>query len=166
MRFVFDVESNGLHGQGFAVGWVVVDHGEVLSSGFLRCSIEGKINPWVFENVIPNLDDENCETSLDLRDGFWGAWMLAKEQGATAWADCSFPVETNFLAECVDDLPNHRQWLAPYPLHEIATVLCLNGLDAIYRHDRLDGETAHHPTGDARQSARLLQQFFPEHHQD
>ena len=162
MRFVFDVESNGLHGPGFAVGWVLMDHGNTVSTGFLRCPVDVELNPWVIENVVPYLEPENCSSSLDLRYKFWEAWMAAKALGATAWADCAFPVEANFLAACVADAPESRTWGAPYPLHEIATVLTCNGVDPIYCHDRLEDEVAHHPTGDARQSGRLLQWFFPE----
>lgn len=55
MRLVFDVESNGLDGPAFAVGWVVTDHGKVVKEGFLRCPIEGAVDPWVLDNVIPKL---------------------------------------------------------------------------------------------------------------
>mgnify|MGYP000680391022 CR=1 FL=1 len=97
MRFVFDVESNGLYGPGFAVGWVLMDHGNTVSTGFLRCPVDAEISPWVVENVIPYLEPENCKSSLDLRHKFWDAWMAAKALGATAWADCAFPVEVDAL---------------------------------------------------------------------
>ena len=162
MRFIFDVESNGLHGEGFAVGWVLQSGSEVISSGYLRCTIEGPIDPWVAENVAPHLDPVNCTTARSLRSMFWDAWIEAKNQGATAWADCGFPVESSFLSACVADQSIDRKWEAPYPLHEIATVFVCNNIDPTIKFDRLEDETPHHPTGDARQSARLLQQYLPE----
>jgi len=36
----FDVESVGLHGQGFAVGWVVLQDGQEVSSGYAACPID------------------------------------------------------------------------------------------------------------------------------
>ncbi len=162
MRLVLDVESNGLHGQAFAVGWVLTQNGRELSHGYLRCPIEGEVNPWVAENVIPFLPPENCDTAGEMIFHFWEVWLEVKSKGGTVWADCGFPVETGFLSACVADDIYERQWNAPFPLHEIATVFAMAGLDATAKHDRLPDETAHHPTGDARQSARLLQKYFPE----
>jgi hypothetical protein len=156
------VESNGLQGAAFAVGWVLTEDGKEVDNGFLRCPIDGEINPWVAENVIPFLPPENCSSAKEMRDLFWDAWLTAKSKEATAWADCGFPVETGFLSVCVADDIHERQWNAPFPLHEIATVFAMAGLDATAKHDRLPDETPHHPTGDARQSARLLQKYFPE----
>ena len=163
MRFVFDVESNGLHGEGFAVGWVLQAGTEIFSTGYLRCPIAGPVDPWVAENVIPNLESENCVDARHLRGLFWNAWLEAKALGTTtAWADCAFPVETSFLSACVGDCPDDRRWEAPYPLHEIATVFACHGMSPTDTYDRLEGETAHHPTGDARQSARILSQVLPD----
>ena len=157
MKFVFDVESNGLHGAGFAVGWVVITpENKICSTGYLRCPIVGKVDPWVAKNVIPKLDPENCKDAVELRNGFWKAWIKAKEQGATAWADCGFPVESNFLSACVHDNLTDRKWDAPYPLHDVATVFHVCGTNPMLTMERLRDEDEHHPTGDARQSARLL----------
>lgn len=163
MRLVLDVESNGLDGKAFAVGWVVTDHGKVVHEEFLRCPINGTVDPWVLENVIPHLPPINCESPEDLRLRFWQSWIALKEAGVTVWADCGFPVETNFLSACVKDDPEVRKWQSPYPLHEIATVFEMKGLDPTAKYDRLADEIAHHPTGDAKQSARLLNKYFPEY---
>lgn len=56
---VFDVESIGLHGEGFAVAWVVVSReGERLGEGCIACpqdlcdgTAESRL--WVGENVPP-----------------------------------------------------------------------------------------------------------------
>jgi hypothetical protein len=153
-QFIFDVESNGLHGEGFAVGWVLVQDGEILSEGFASCAVEN-VDPWVKENVLPHLPAPTQPNNKSVRSIFWEQWLKAKDQGAIAWADCGFPVETNFLTDCVKDDPS-RMWQGPYPLHEISTVFEMAGWDSTAKYERLEGETAHHPLGDSRQSARLL----------
>lgn len=155
MKMIFDVESNGLHGEGFAVGWVIQDDkGEIQSEGFASCPV-ADVDPWVAENVLPHLPAPTHSHESDVRSAFWVAWQKAKSQGATLWADCAWPVEANFLSACVAD-DTSRAWEGPYPMHEIATVFAIAGIDPTAKHERLEGETAHHPTGDARQSARLL----------
>jgi hypothetical protein len=155
MKMIFDVESNGLHGEGFAVGWVIQDDkGAIVADGFASSEVES-IDPWVAREVLPHLPPATHDNAADVRSVFWAAWQKAKAQGATLWADCGWPVEANFLSACVADDIN-RAWEGPYPMHEIATVFAIAGIDPTAKHDRLPGETAHHPTGDSRQSARLL----------
>ena len=72
---VFDVESIGLHGDGFAVAWVVVNrNGERLGEGCLACdpaqcggTHEGRL--WVAEHV-PALE-ATSPTPQHMRNGFW-----------------------------------------------------------------------------------------------
>lgn len=162
MKMIFDVESNGLHGEGFAVGWVLLDeNGNEIANGYEACPPEGHVDPWVEENVLPRLPGTTQDTANAVRSAFWQAWMTAKSQGATLWADCGWPVEANFLSACVAD-SSSRQWEGPYPLHEIASIFEAAGWDAAAKHERLENETAHHPTGDARQSARLLRKALQE----
>jgi hypothetical protein len=160
---VFDVESVGLHGEGFAVGWVVIDHnGSERDSGVAAChpfaakgTTEGR--SWVQEHVTPHLTEEWTHGSPQgVRGAFWEAWQRWKEQGAVLVADCCWPVEARFLAACVDDHPNEREWQGPYPLHDVATARLAAGYDPLETCHRLkDEEPAHHPLCDARQSARL-----------
>jgi len=75
------------------------------------------------------------------------------------WADCSWPVEARFLARCVENDFDKREWEGPYPLHEIATVLLLAGKNPSEKFPRQENELPeHNPLNDARQSARLLLQ--------
>jgi len=157
MKMVFDVESNGLHGEGFAVGWCVVIEDKVIDHGYAFALPSSPVDPWVGENVIPHLGQPTHNTPREVRNIFWAAWMQAKAQGATLWADCGWPVEANFLSSCISDDPEARAWEGPYPLYEIATVFQTRGWDPNAHYPRLEGETHHHPLGDARQSARLLQ---------
>ena len=160
----FDVESVGLHGEGFAVGWVVRDEqGQEIDSGYLACpivvargeSVEDR--QWVTENICPHLPESNCANPREVRSRFWKQWLQWKEQGYTLWADCGWPVEANFLSACVQDDWGDRCWAGPYPLMEIATVLQMAGMDPLGKYERYPDECPiHHPTCDARQSGRIL----------
>ena len=158
---VFDVESIGLHGEGFAVAWVVVNlDGERIGEGCLACdpdqckgTAEGRA--WVAQNVPPL--EITSPTPQHLRDTFWCEWRRWADQGAVLVADCSWPVEANFLSACVKQDHKEREWQGPYPLHDLASVLLALGADALAVTDRQPDELpAHHPLMDARQSARQL----------
>ena len=162
MYMVFDVESIGLHGEGFAVGYVVV-HAETwneLDHGLLAClpsSARGEDDDrqWVAENVPPIAPNCADQTRV-VRGVFWKEWLLWRDQGAWLAADVAWPVEARFLAQCVDDEPS-RSWEGPYPLIDIASVRFAAGLDPLATELRLANETPpHNPLADARQSARLF----------
>ena len=158
---VFDVESIGLHGEGFAVAWAVVNRdGERLGEGCLSCdpsqcdgTDESRL--WVAENVPPL--EVTSPTKQHLRNTFWHEWRYWADQGAVLVADCAWPVEANFLSACVKLNHAEREWQGPYPLHDLASVLLAVGADALAVTERLPDELpAHHPLMDARQSARQL----------
>jgi hypothetical protein len=158
---VFDVESVGLHGEGFAFGYVVVNaEGERLEEGRHSCSLrdakgDAEGRDWVRKNV--PLDDfpEDCFMPPMLRACFWEIWKAWQGSGAVLVADCAWPVEARFLIACVDDDAS-RTWGGPYPLHELASFMVAAGMDPHATYDRLPDEPQHDPLGDARQSARLL----------
>lgn len=158
---VFDVESIGLHGDGFAVAWVVVTRdGETLSEGCLSCSPDkcsgtDESREWVTANV-PALV-ETSPTVLHLRNDFWYQWRRWADAGAVLVTDCAWPVEANFLSACIRQNHAEREWKGPYPLHDLASIMLALGKDATAAKDRLPNELpAHHPLMDARQSARQL----------
>ena len=159
--FVLDVESVGLHGEGFAVGYVVVDsQGSELASGRFACGPEhasgtDEDRAWIEANVPPI--PATHDTPAEVRERFWEAWATWKKLGAVMVADCGWPVEARFLAACVDDYPAARTWEGPYPLHDLASVALVVGDDPLAeRHRRPNELPAHDPLADARQSARLL----------
>lgn len=158
---VFDVESVGLHGEGFAVAWVVVDaEGVRLDEGCLscdpaECSGTDASRLWIAENVPPL--ERTSPTKQHLRNTFWHAWRFWADQGAVLVADCAWPVEANFMSACVRLNPEEREWKGPYPLHDLASVLLARSADPLGITERLPDELpAHHPLMDARQSARQL----------
>lgn len=181
LYMVFDVESVGLHGEGFSVGWVVVDEfGAVLKDDEVNddsafdqpaeylgyCfpeSVRGtpKGREWVEKNWKPvsqPLDDfKLLPCPFDLRAEFWEAWQYWRGKGATLAADVPWPVEARFLSDCVADRPEEREWQGPYPLIDIASVRLAAGLDPLANEERRPDELPiHDALADARQSARLL----------
>lgn len=159
--FVFDVESIGLHGEGYAVagglfGW----DGPPLWEFSYACSPDraegnaaGRI--WVSQNV-PSIAITH-ETPKEVRNGFWKKWLEAREAQAAPLVYCGWPVEAHFLSQCVEDSPEVRTWEAPYPLHELASLLAASGHAPLGHDERLDGERPeHHPMSDVRQVSRLL----------
>lgn len=162
---MFDVESIGLHGEGYAVaGGVYFEDGTVdKGSEFMiacppeKAAGENSDRKWVHENI-PFLEP-NCKTPRAVREFFWALWTTekVKHPGLVMAAECAWPVEARFLIQCVQDEPEKRNWEGPYPLHEIASVMLAAGMDPMATYDRLESEMPkHHPLGDARQSSRLL----------
>lgn len=162
----FDVESVGLHGQGFAVGWVVhsLPDGVEIESGMLNCIPENARSTgeddskWVREHCA-FAGSWNCLSPLEVRTRFWAKWQDWKTRGAVLAADCHWPVEARFLNECVDDDLLNRKWAGPYPFLEIGSILYAAGMNPTGTFERQPEELPlHNPLCDARQSARLLLQ--------
>lgn len=158
--FVFDVESVGLHGEAFAVGYTVVDRegkeedAALLATPFQKCKGTLEDFGWIEKHC------DNLPTNIraaDLRDNFWEAWIRWKTFDAVMAADVNWPVESKFLSECVNADHGDRAWLGPYPLIDVASVLLAKGYDPTATYRRLERELPeHNPLADARQSARLL----------
>lgn len=159
---VFDVESVGLHGEGFAAGAVVVDTetGETLEEFAEGCHPGGAIGTaedreWVMNNL-PGLIITHPYPGY-MRDAFWTFWRKWADQGAFLLADCAWPVEANFLSSCIAHDPHDRKWQGPYPLLDLAPILWAQGIDPKGTFGRLENELpVHDPLADARQTARLL----------
>lgn len=163
--FVFDVESIGLHGEGFAVGFVVIDaEGNQHDCALYSCPPEAARgsaggHAWVKENCPALPITHRCPWQV--RAAFWRNWLdwraRAGSQKAYMVADCGWPVEARFLAACVEDDPMAREWEGPYPLHDLATLLLARNLDPLLNRVRKETELPeHHPLMDAKQSARIL----------
>lgn len=158
-----DVESNGLHGEGFAVGAVVLRlDGEVVDEFLARCPIHGSIDEWVEKNVLPPMQDFKVthKNSRDLRSDFWKWFTRAKEQVDYVLVDNGYPVESRFLIQCQGDDLEARYWQHAYPMLELNSLLVAAGIKPLavrYKlvEDELQGEVLkHNPRFDAEVSAR------------
>jgi hypothetical protein len=121
LYFVFDVESLGLHGIGFAFGFVVVDaDGNELDSGYAAIKPDlvgadqetleflGKnVFPalWGYTHQIPevltNGESKNgaqVRTFREFRTTFWQKWLEWKEKGALMVSDCAWPGKAPILS--------------------------------------------------------------------
>ena len=161
--FVFDVESIGLHGEGFAVaGGIYLENGAVQSEFELACDPamaagSAEDRQWVMDHV-PVLNITN-RTPRSVRAQFMLIWFEAKR----LWpeiemaVECGWPVEANFLTACGKDDPCGWGLNGPYPLHEIASFMQAAGMNPMATYERKMSERpGHNPLCDARLSARLL----------
>jgi hypothetical protein len=160
---VFDVESNGLHGLGFAVGWVHLAYDdesgqfEITEPEIAVAPTPAPTDPWVIEHVLPALPPPTHLDIAGIRERFTTRHYQMSLQYARLAADVVWPVESNFLRYCHTE--NFPGWRAPYPLIDIASVRLGAGLDPLGDELRLPVELPiHNPLADARQSARLLAQ--------
>ena len=149
---MFDVESDGLYGEGFAVGAIVVDCNGMVIDHFELLSIEGKNNvseSFVIDNILPYLTTmEKCNTNLDLRNRFHEFYMKHKDT-CKVYSDCNYPVETNFLRDVVKDDEENRKWEMPYPLLDVCSVVDVN-IDRNSLYEKAIGKVLrkHHPVDD------------------
>lgn len=156
--FSFDVESDGLYGEGFAVGAVVLnDKGEQIDSFSGMAEVKKVENQWVKDNVIPNLEGiPEYLSRKEMRDAFWDFWMKYKKDSICI-ADIGAPVESAFMKQCVMDYIENREFNGPYPLHEVATTLEAAGIDPDIKREEFIGEDEdkkHNPCHDAKVSAK------------
>jgi hypothetical protein len=164
--FVLDVESIGLHGEGFAFGYVVTTIDGPVAQFRAFCDTEyaegtASDRAWIEKNV--PMQHPVCKKPRELRSIFWDRWMHWKDQSVMV-ADCPFPVEARFLSACVDDSPKDRNWNGPYPLLDVASILWNCGINPLATLARQPEELpAHDPLNDARQSARVLIEAIKKH---
>lgn len=166
--FIFDVESIGLQGEGFAVACGIYQNGKELEYTVFSCpsaAAKGRSidREWILENVHISDEDINCKDPIEVRDRFWNYWLYTKSninyQNLLMAAECVWPVETNFLGQCFSDgIVAEKLIASPYPLIDICNWMAAAGMDPMKNYERLENELpVHHPLGDIRQSARLFQ---------
>lgn len=151
--FSFDAETDGLYGDVWAIGAVVQngDQQKVFAGQIDPASIQ---NEWVQQNIVPFVSLPGYPSARALRDAFWAFWLEHRE-GAICIADFGSPVESGLFRACVADDPDARQWLGPYPLHEVGTALLCTGIDPDIDRVEFSGLTGlirHNPVDDARAS--------------
>ncbi len=161
MKFLsFDVESNGLHGDAFAVGAVLVDSRgrDVIDEYIGRCPIVGEVDDWVKKNVLPRLEgvQETFSDRRQLCDSFWAWYKTAKSRADVVLADNPYPVEARFLISCQEGQLPERYWEHPFPLLDLGTLLFTAGARTAEERDSYirnviqdNGSLMHNPRWDA-----------------
>ena len=113
--FSFDGESNGLHGQSFAIGAIVYDeNGNEIDKLAVRCPIEDEVNPWVAENVLPQIESipQTHESYGDMLKAFSEFWLKYKDR-ADALVHMGQIVEAKIIKDA-HELGYLGDWDCPY----------------------------------------------------
>lgn len=127
--FAFDVESDGLWGNPFAIGAVVkyLESGVVIDR-FQACLPDSTVkNKWVIDNVLPALEmfhvtHENRESMIS---DFAKFYMDYKKK-CDIICHIPIPVESNLISE-MHRLHFIGEFDAPFPLIDVAPMLDLIG---------------------------------------
>ena len=132
MWFFVDAETDGLYGRFLSVAAMVTDENGTEVDRFygaIRVTREELTSQWVRENVFPSLSRAETvyENGEALLDAFWQFWMQYRDRAAcVAYVPC--PVEARLFQTCVlKNLPE-REFLAPFPLYDLATLLRSKGI--------------------------------------
>lgn len=184
MILTFDVETFGLYGEAFAVGYVInFEDGDTLLEGLHSCPVEeataGRLlntdiegtHRWLGENVLPHLPPPDCFTTRAVRDKFMAvvrsARSFADKHSLSFYlmADVAWPCEAQFLLDCLRDDVRANSSLMPYPLLDLSSILLAKGYKPTDTFPRKEGENpAHNPLNDARQSARIYRALLKGEH--
>lgn len=129
----FDLEANGLHGEAFAIGAIVLDTatGEIVDKFTARCPLEGDVDEWVQENVLPAIQDMpvTCKDQRAMRQAFWEWYLQAESKSDYVLVSNGYPVEYRFLLQCQEDNLKTRYWEHPFPLLDLTSILLASGYD-------------------------------------
>ena len=139
-----DAETNGLRGKAFMIAGIACDeNGEEISRFVGRCPIEGETNPWVAENVVPQLKgiEVNYDSYESLLRAFiewhnkfpqWNSWEN-KGGFQTLW-HMGHVVEVQLFRDAYD-MGIIGEFDSPYCPIEVASLLQMKG----YSPDSVDG---------------------------
>ena len=166
----FDVETNGLHGQAFAVGAVVIDVGGKTHDEFTaRIKIDGLVDSWVENNVMPVISDMQIShgSYKDMCDSFWKWFVDAQRESDYTLVSNGYPVEYRFLLDCQGADIESRYWEHPFPLIDLPSLLLGLGQLSETTKGKLAAEatknevfSAHHPLHDAKATALTAIEAF------
>ena len=121
--FSFDAETNGLWGQAFSIGCIITnENGQELKEFVTRCPIEGQVNEFVKENVLPEMEGikvthKDYESMLkDFMD-----FYMDNKQDTVILVHMGLPVESKLFLDA-HELGFIGDWDAPYPLVDISAI--------------------------------------------
>lgn len=137
----FDAETNGLWGQAFSIGAVLMDKetGETEKQFVSRCPIGEETNSWVKENVLPEMEEipETHSDYLSMLSDFM-EWYKENKEGSDIIVHMCLPVEAKlFLDAHISGIIG--DWDAPYPLIDIAAFPeILDSVDAYNKNNGIE----------------------------
>lgn len=129
--FFVDAETDGLYGSFLSVAALVTDAaGAQLDSfyGAVRVKYDDISSEWVKENVFPYLSNahEFFDDEKSLLEAFWAFWMKHRETSECV-AYVQYPVECRLFSTCVMHNLSEREFLAPFPIYDLSTLLTVYG---------------------------------------
>lgn len=128
--FSFDAETNGLLGKPFSIAAIVSDENGIETARFIgRCPIEGKVDDFIVEKVLPQMEGiEESHESYDALLAEFAQFYLREKEGSTIIAHMAVPVESGVMR----DMHSRKfigDWDGPFPLIDIAGCLDQAGED-------------------------------------
>lgn len=117
-----DAETNGLWGRAFALAAVLKDEDGKIKEFKSRCPIEGEINEWVENNVLPQLEDMPITRNSykEMLEAF-SKFYLENKDNCTIIVHVGFPVEARVFAD-MHEFGLIGDWDAPFPLTDISAI--------------------------------------------
>jgi hypothetical protein len=171
--FIVDGETDGLYGSVFAISAVVADIDtfdikDIFSSQIEMNAYECLSDSWVKDNVVPAIEKGSKCILTDkvhkneLLSDFWNFYSAWNDGTTLFLADFGAPVEANLFRKCVLADLYTRNFSGPYPLHELGTILLLNGYDPDMSRDNYysNVEFKHHPYFDCESSLNILKEIY------
>ena len=131
--------------------------------GAVKINIEDISTQWVKENVYPYLNNADMlfDSEEVLLESFWSFWIKHHET-----ADCvayvEYPVETRLFHICVMRNLEERQFLAPFPLYDLATLLESKSIDFDCNIQKLSGLelVSHDAMNDVKMCANVWRKYI------
>ena len=166
----FDLETNGLHGQAFAVGAILIDgEGRTYNEFSGRCEFKEPVDEWVQANVLPSLAEMPITYASyeAMREAFW-QWYVSNEPEADyVLVNNGYPVEYRFLLDCQEANLKERYWQHPFPILDLSSLLIQVGQNPLASKGKLAqnllGDAKflpHHPLHDAKVAALVAFEAF------
>lgn len=118
--FSFDAETNGLWGEPFAIGAVVLRNGKIIDKFVAASQLPNPI-PWIKENVLPHCPAPTHETTESLLREF-GQFYHKYRNGVTFVSHMGYIVEA-YVLRLMRQYGIIDEWEAPFPLHDVASMI-------------------------------------------
>ena len=140
-KYLFvDAETNGLYGEFITVAMIVTDeNGNEIDCFYEGIKIDAKseYTKWVIDNVLPYLGEYTVrETQEELLKEVWKFWLKWKGQ-VYVIADIPYPVEARLFSKCVEENVEEREFLAPFPLLDLGSMLFIKNKEPLIERDSL-----------------------------
>lgn len=159
----FDGETDGLYGDCWAIGGLVIDRvtNEVVDQIKLFLLDTIVMDEWVNENIFPLVNNDNSFKRV-CTEGFSSDFLYfisRWKNDAFCVVDFGCPVETTVMANVIRQFIPKESWLSagPYPMHELGSMLHMANIDPdinrieLCRHIGFTEElTQHNPYDDAK----------------